>query len=143
MQPGDATVKRRPERNVLVARVHCARKELALTEDSYRDLLRRVTGKTSCSALDPAQLRAVLVEFERLGLKPRPRLSGKAHVRKIFALWAALKPHLENPSREALRAFVLRQTGVADPEWLSPAQANQVTEGLKAWQRRMEAPHAD
>lgn len=125
-------------RRALIARVHVARKELALTEESYRAVLARITGRESAAALDLAQLRAVIQEFERLGLKPLVKRSPKPHVRKVFALWAAMKPHLSDPSREALRAFVKRQTGVADPEWLTPAQANQVTEGLKAWRVREE-----
>lgn len=126
-------------RTSLIARVQMARKELALAEDSYRAILFRITGMDSAGKLDLAQLRAVIQEFERLGLKKRVKPSGKPHVRKVFALWTALKPHLENPTREALRAFVKRQTGVDNPEWLSPAQANAVTEALKAWQRRVEA----
>lgn len=129
-------------RRALIARVHVARKELALTEESYRAVLARVTGRDSAADLDLAQLRAVIQEFERLGLKPLVKRSPKPHVRKVFALWAAMKPHLADPSRDALRAFVKRQTGVDNPEWLTPLQANQVTEGLKAWREREEAKHA-
>jgi phage gp16-like protein len=134
----DAYALRRP----LLARVHVARKELALEESSYRAILGRVTGCRSAGDLTVRQLKAVLVEFQRLGLKPHRKPSGKAHVRKIFALWASMKPHLTDPSRDALRAFVARQTGVGDPEWLTPAQANKVTEGLKAWRQREEVRDA-
>lgn len=126
-------------RRALIARVHVAKKQLALTDDSYRAILARITGQDSAAGLDIAQLRAVIQEFERLGLKPHARPSPKPHVRKVFALWTRLGPHLADPGRDALRAFVQRQTGVADPEWLTPVQANSVTEALKAWVGRMEA----
>jgi phage gp16-like protein len=134
----EAYTLRRP----LLARVHVARKELALAEDSYRSILIRLTGHSSAADLGVAELKEVLREFTRLGLRPHRKLSSKPHVRKIYALWVSMKPYLTDPSREALRAFVARQTGVADPEWLTAAQANKVTEGLKAWKRREEVGDA-
>lgn len=128
-----------PYRRKLLARVAIARKQLALHDDSYRALLARVTGHESAKAASDAQLLAVIAEFERLGLKPYRKASEKPHVRKIFALWASMRGLVQHPSRDALRAFVQRQTGVADPEWLSPDQANKVTEGLKAWRKRVRA----
>jgi phage gp16-like protein len=129
-------------RRPLIARVHMARKELALSEDSYRAVLARITGRHSAADLTVPQLLAVITEFERLGLRPRRVRSDKPHVRKIYALWGAMRPHLTDPSRTALRAFVARQTGVGDPEWLTAAQAARVTEALKSWRRREEARHA-
>lgn len=123
-------------RRALLARLHLAKKEMALSDDSYRAILERVTGRRSAGELIAPELHLVLAEFSRLGLKPRHRASGKPHVRKVWALWGALGPALRNPSREGLRAFVARQTGVADPEWLTSGQANKVVEALKAWQRR-------
>lgn len=125
-------------RRGLLARVHIARKELALHEDSYRAILARVAGQDSASAIDDAGLKRVIAEFERLGLKPARRpISKKPHVRKVFAIWSSMRELVRDPSPAGLRAFVARQTGVADPEWLGPAQANAVTEGLKAWRARL------
>lgn len=127
-------------RRGLLARVHIARKELALHDDSYRAILHRVAGQESASAIDDAGLKRVIAEFERLGLKPRAHrpASSKAHVRKVWALWGSMRAQLRDPSPAALRAFVRRQAGVADPEWLNPAQANKVTEALKAWRARLD-----
>jgi phage gp16-like protein len=131
------------ERRVLIAKVHVARKQLAMAEESYRALLRRVTGHDSAAAAGVDALIDVLDEFRRLGFTGERRRAEQPHVRKIYALWGALKPHLENPSEEALRAFVQRQTGVGAPSWLDSRQANKVIEGLKAWLRRVgaEVPH--
>ena len=129
-------------RNPRLAKVHIARKELRLDDETYRALLLRVTGQASSGGCSDLQLDAVLEEFKRLGWVPQQKgrpLSGKPHVRKIFALWTQLTPYLRNSGREALRAFVQRQTGVADPEWLDGAQANKVTEALKAWLKRAQA----
>ena len=114
-----------PNRRALLSRVHIARKELALAEDSYRAVLHRVTGHDSAAACTEAQLRAAIAEFGRLGWQPKTKrpLSKKPHVRFIWAL----------------RSFVQRQTGVTDPEWLDAPAAKKVIEALKAWQRRVDA----
>lgn len=135
-------------RRARLAKIHIARKQMAMEEDSYRALLHRITGQDTAAALDIVQLDAVLAEFRRLGFhggaprRWRPAAQ-KPHVRKVFALWHALKPFLHDDSDAALRAFVRRQTrsdlhpdGVSDPGWLAPEEANKVTEGLKAWLKR-------
>ena len=137
------------DRRPMLAKIHVAKKQLALTDDSYRDLLRRITGAESAGGLTLAQLDAVLGEFTRLGFRQpkgqRPR-SGKAQVRMIYAVWKDMRPLLDNGSPDALRAFCARQTkspvtpdGISAPEFLSAAQATKVLEGLKAWQRRLQA----
>lgn len=137
-----------PDRRAMLAKIHVAKKQLALTDDSYRDLLRRITGAESAAGLDDAQLDQVLGEFKRLGFKApkgaRPR-SGKPQVRMIYAVWKDMRPLLRDGSQDALRSFCARQTkgpahpeGIAAPEFLSPGQANRVLEGLKAWKRRLE-----
>lgn len=130
-----------PSRARLV-KIHIARKDLALEEDSYRALLERVTGHRSSAECNDAELDAVLGEFKRFGWVPKTKrrpLSNKPHVRKIFALWSSMKPLLRNGSTKALCAFVERQTGVSDPEWLSPEAATKVVEALKAWARRLRS----
>lgn len=132
-----------PARNPRIAKVHIARKEMGLDEASYRAVLARVTGRDSAGGCTDAQLDAVLEEFKRLGWvtkTKRPPLSKKPHVRLIWALWGQLRPGLRDGSATALRSFCARQTGVSDPEWLDGAQANRVTEALKAWIKRGSAP---
>lgn len=132
-------------RNVMLAKVHVARKQLDMDEATYRELLMRAAKKRSAGECDQTELDLVLVEFKRLGWKPatNPAASGqrpstKPHVRKVFALWGALARSgaLRNGSRAALVAFIERQTGVSHPDWLTAAQANAVTEALKAIQQR-------
>ena len=129
----------------LLAKVHIAKKELDLAEESYRAILTRVTGEESSKDCTEAQLQALLDEFRRLGWKPKAGHRGgtgfdKPHVRKIYALWreAGIVGAVDNASKEALRAFVERQTVKSAPEFCSSGDANRVTEALKAMIRRAE-----
>lgn len=58
-------------RNQQLSKIHIAKKELAMDDDSYRAMLARVAGVTSAKDLNPRQVGAVLREFERLGWKPK------------------------------------------------------------------------
>ena len=129
-----------PVRRALLARVHIAVKDLALAPESYQCILRRVAGVESAANASNAQLEAVLKDFARLGWKPHKKrpASGKPHVRLIYALWRDMRPLLRDGSDGALRAFVERQTGVSDPEWLDGKDAAKVVEGLKAWRLRLD-----
>ena len=143
----------------MIAKIHIARKDLALTDDTYRAVLTRVTSHASSADCTDPQLHAVLAEFKRLGWQGpaakggRRKASGKSWVRKVWAIWGDLKPLLDDASDDTLRAFVRRQTrtpknpeGIADPEWLSPHDATAVIQGLEGWlareQAKREAPDA-
>ncbi len=138
-------------RTKMIAKLHVAKKALALTEESYRDVLRRVTGQDSATAMTEPQIEAVLKEFKRLGFKAMPRLrlpmSKHAQIRMIHAVWADIcKLGVDAEDHAAaLRVFTARQTqtaanpqGVSAPEFLDSVQANKVLEGLKAWRRRLQ-----
>lgn len=135
-----------PDRRPMLAKIHLARKQLALTEDSYRDILRRITGLDSAAAMRADQLDAVLKEFGRLGWKAKkgPARSGKAQVRMIHAVWKDIVALLGHGGTEQLRAFVRRQTrteahpdGIDSPEFLDARMGERVLEGLKAWRARL------
>lgn len=128
-----------------IAQIQIARKDLAMDEGTYRAVLVRVTGERSLTQLDLSGLERVVAEMRRLGFMPsgkRP-VSKQPHVRKVYAIWTSMASLLEDSSRAALRSFVLRQTGVASPDWLDGAQANKAIEGLKAWRARLAAGAKD
>lgn len=141
-------------RTDLIKLVHVAKRDLSLTDESYRDLLLRVTGATSSAKLALPQLDKVMAEFRRLGWKPKPKrrrtgTSDDPQIRKIYALWADLVElgiGGDDPVA-ALRAFVQRQTkskanpqGISDPRFLrSGTDTNKVLEGLKGWLARVQA----
>lgn len=124
--------------SALLAKLHIAKKQLALADAEYRGVLHRVTGKASAAALSVPELTAVLSEFERLGFKGVRKPTKRApHVRKVYALWGELQTRgavVRGPrGAGALRAFVRRQAGVAAPEFLTPEQSASVIEALKSW----------
>lgn len=126
----------------MLAKVHIAKKELALSDESYRAILFRITGRESSADCSEGQLERLLGEFKRLGWVPRQgtRAPAPRHVRLIYALWkeAGIVGAVESASKEALRTFVTRQTGKSAPEFCCPGEANKVSEGLKAMISRAE-----
>lgn len=129
-------------RRALLAAIHCAKKELRLDDPTYRALLERLAnGKASASELTDHELGRVVDHMRRLGWtsKSRTKASRDPHVRKLWAVWNELCASgvIRNPTREALRAWVKRMTGVDDPEWLDPAQVNRMIEAMKKWAERV------
>jgi phage gp16-like protein len=135
------------ERRKMIAKIHLAKKQLALAEDSYRAILERITGMDSAAKMRVDQLDAVLREFARLGwrAKPAAKRSAQPQIRMIHAVWADICRLQGRGDEAALRAFVRRQTktedhpeGVDSAEFLTAAMANRVLEGLKAWRARLQ-----
>jgi phage gp16-like protein len=52
-----------------ISLIHLARNRLAMVDDDYRALLKRVSGVTSSKQLDDAGFTAVMDEFRRLGFE--------------------------------------------------------------------------
>lgn len=104
-----------------LAKIHIAKKELGLTDDEYRDILRSRFGKTKDSAakLTPGQAFSLLNHFQRLGWKPKGQRSlpgwtipPDGQSKKIQALWITLHQAgvIRDGSDSALMAFVKRMT---------------------------------
>lgn len=130
-------------RSAMLAKVHIAKKDLGLDDDTYRAVLQRVTGLTSAAKCSDAQLEAVLAHFKAEGFKAVSKarskpVSSTPHAAKIRSLWISLYELglIADASERALAAFVKRQAKVDRLEWLTPAQAYKVIEGLKAWASR-------
>ena len=124
----------------MLAKIHIAKKELALDDDAYRGLLRRVAGVESSRDLTDARAAAVIAEFKRLGWQPKASTrppAERAEIRKIYAMWGAL--HAGPLDRAALRKWVKGRFSVSAPEFLKPVQAREAIEQLKAWQKRVKA----
>jgi len=95
---------KRDNRKGVLAQIHIARKELALDEDTYRQMIATVTGgKRSCSDCNVAELHKIVQHMKERGFKAKPRkrvgqYPGKPHnldaqpmLQKIEALLAELK----------------------------------------------------
>lgn len=158
-----ARTPRAPDRRAMTAKIHIARKDLALADDTYRAVLERITGKTSSRDCSDRQLHAVLEEFRRLGWKPRAR-SGKRpaaaarapraiatdeQAGKVRALWLSLwcLGAVNDPSEDALESYVARMTkspgnpdGIARLQWLDARGYDRVIRALRGWCERVGFP---
>lgn len=124
-------------RNRLMGAVHAAAKKNGIVDDTYRDMLRRVTGKESCRDMTNREIGAVLDHLNS-GRRAR-RVDELPQARKIRALWLSgyQLGVVHDRSDRALRAFVRRQTGVDSESWLrDPRDARKVIEALKSWLAR-------
>ncbi|MBI4804443.1 MAG: regulatory protein GemA [Desulfovibrio sp.] len=85
-------MKRIESRKSLLAKVHIAKKDLGLDNDTYRSVLERTTGQRSAGDCAYQELVRVVAEFRRLGWSPDKKPAppkGKAALRgKITALLA-------------------------------------------------------
>jgi phage gp16-like protein len=128
-------------RRAMLAKVHLAKKQLAMVDDDYRALLSRVAGRASAGDCSIEELEAVLAEFTRLGFRPiasKPgvrtaRPADHPVARKARALWISLH-HLgavRDPSERALEAFATRQLGCVRMQWADQSLGYRLIEALK------------
>jgi phage gp16-like protein len=131
-------------RKARLARIHLAKKTLGLCEDTYRDLLARVTGLRSCADMTAQQHHEVLAEFVRLGFrderaearaaafKARPKnVKDVPLLRKAEALLADGKKPWAYGHAMAKRMFK-----VARVEWLTGEQLRRLVAALEVDARR-------
>jgi len=127
-------------RRAMLAKIHIAKKELGLDDETYRAKLCQITGKNSSGKMSFAELGQVVAAFKTSGWKAnkknahRPR-AANASARKIYAMWTELK-HLGLVSAVRPDGFVKRMTGKDRLELLGSDQAQKVIEGLKAIKAR-------
>lgn len=134
-------------RKQLIRLIHVAKRELKLTDENYRSILKRETGKESCADMVEAELDKVCKRLRTNGFRVKqsqkaPAVTGRrrpstAHGQAAFivALWLDLYQlgAVHNNDDAALDAFVKRLTGIDSFRWLMPVKANLVIEALKDW----------
>jgi phage gp16-like protein len=130
----------------LLKLVQIAKRNLAMEDDSYRDVLEQCTGKRSAKGLNDIQLTKVLDRMKALGFKPKRKPHPRAEeVTKIRAIWRTMHAQgfVRNANDFALDAYVKRMTktnngqGVERANWLKSEQAAEVLEALKKWHYRL------
>lgn len=137
-------------RNALIAKIHCAKRDLGLDEVAYRMALRSATrGTESLTAMTDRQLELVIDFFRSKGWKPKPGKEAKRSVlddrpmsRKIRAIWFRLHElgAIKSRSERSLAAWVKRMTG--DKEDLRFVENDKLwllVEAMKKWLSRAEA----
>ncbi len=140
-----------------LAKIHIAKKELCLTDEVYRDILRARfgKGKDSAAKLTPGQAWSLLGHFQKLGWKPKgaQKLPGMeipadGQSKKIQALWINLHQAgvVKDGSDKALLGFVKRMTkhgtfpGKDHLRFCDSQDKHIVIEALKDWAKREHVP---
>lgn len=133
-------------RNLQLSKIHIAKKDLGLDDETYRALLVRVAGVRSAKDLTPRQTGAVLAEFTRLGWAPalakkhgrkapKPAPDREKLVGKIEAFLAEAKRSWAYADGMALRMFKVERV-----EWLDPGQLQKLVAALTYDARRHGRP---
>ena len=144
-------------RKTTLAKIHIAKKQLGLDDDTYRHMLRQLTKKDSCSKMDIGELFQVLKHLENCGFKAKrpakkrgqysPKSKGLP-IDVIRALWIQMAQDgmINDSSEEALLKWVKRTTsqingglGVDSLEWLQrdDQMTSKVISILKQWRKRV------
>lgn len=125
------------------AKLHIAKKQLGLDDDTWRDLLERETGKRSSKDMSDRERGRVLDILKNHGFKPTSKASRKGiegkYAPKLQALWIAgyNLGLIRNKDDAALLAFVKRQTGIDHTRFLRYAEDGaRAIEALKKWLER-------
>lgn len=125
-----------------LAKIHIAKKELGLTDEAYRDLLRGQFKVDSAALLTPGKVARLLQHFQRLGWKPKTQRSlavpADGQSKKVQALWITLHQAgvVRDGSDQAMLNFVKRLTGRDRLQWCSTEQKSDVIQALKAMAAR-------
>jgi hypothetical protein len=119
-----------------LAKVHIAKKQLALDEDDYRDVLERITGHRSSKEITPDQLMPLQREFRRLGWKGyllrrdeveplkyedlghRKGRPTPAQLRMLEARFVNIKGFADVNPDAAFRAFLEKRFGISHAKLL-------------------------
>ncbi|MCY0966154.1 regulatory protein GemA [Parathalassolituus penaei] len=150
------------QRGAALAKLHIAKKELAMDDDAYKALLVRhgaPAASPSARELTIKQIDSVLNELISKGWQPRKgktmeerrqstasrQRTSKTRIDKIRAIWIQMHRDgfISDGSEAALMAWVRKQTAAKDGqidalEWLEQtSMANTVLEQLKAWNKRV------
>lgn len=132
------------EKRTLIAKIHIAKKDLAMDDDTYRDVLVRVTGKNSCKDMTLNELKKVIQDLKRLGftvktVQPKPEHGRKptttpdrqALLSKVGAILADCGLHWNYAHGMAQKMF--------DKElvtWLNAEQLYKLVQALAVYQKR-------
>ena len=127
----------------LIRLIHVAKRDLALDDEAYRDMVEQVTGQTSAAALSVLQLERLLGHMKKCGFKVKASIGTRTQAQslqasKMRALWLLLHQAdvVRDSSEQALASYVKRITGVEALQWLNTAQCSLVIESLKKWCKR-------
>ncbi len=128
-----------------LAKIHIAKKDLALTDGNYRDLLRGLTGKESARDLSGKEVDAVLQEFNKLGWKPkkqrpqklkyqdlanRPGMATPKQLRMIEAMWMTGEG-IREKNLTAFRRFLKNRFGISGMRFIEELEIHRIVKAIE------------
>lgn len=137
----------------VLAKLHIAKKGLALDDDDYRDLLQRITGHRSARELRPDDLPGLQRELRRLGwdgyllrrdempplkyrdMDNRPGRPTGAQLRMLEARFKSIKGFADINPDGAFRAFLEKRFGISDARLLDDAKLEAALSAVKRLER--------
>lgn len=127
--------------------IHVAKKQLALSEEDYREILDAAAGVKSARELTPGGFEAVMSHFELLGFKStsasrgygqRRNMATPAQVHAIRQGWAA---YTGGEGTEAqLNAWLHAKFGISALRFLDRWTVGKALHALRCMNRRRSAP---
>lgn len=133
--------KQKSPRNRDLAKIHLAKKQLGLDEETYRDMLWTVARVRSSSDLDMAGRIRVLHHLKSRGFKPARSGLSRPQARLAHHIWGRMAD-AGVVQRDGHSAWLLANTrhingiGFRAFDFCSPEALNQVIEQLKKWAER-------
>lgn len=130
----------------LLAKIHIAKKELGLDEETYREVLSSEFGVQSSKDLNNEKALKLIRIFKEKGWQPKSKpkkydgekddiySATPATKRMIEAMWHDL--YRGNDETKHLRQFLFNHFKVSDIRFLDKAKAYDVIEALKAMKGR-------
>jgi hypothetical protein len=130
----------------LLAKIHIAKKELGLDEETYREILGSEFGVQTSKLLDNRQAVRLVNYFQAKGWVPKSKpkkyddqngdvySAAPGQKRKVEVLWHEI--YRGNSETKHLRQFLWNHFKVSDVRFLEKSKAHDVIEALKAIQRR-------
>ena len=132
------------ERKTLLAKVHIAKKELALPDGDYRAILEYEFNKRSAADLTILELEYLVDYFRSHGWQPRPgadpRLVTVNQLEALRVRARAIAAQIENGERR-LRGLTWSQCGVEDIRWCRSAKLLKRLLAALEKIRRMQVEH--
>lgn len=150
------------DKTKLIQLVHIAKQQLNIDDLSYREILKRLTNKTSSTKCTVVELHKVLHELQKKGAKVKwfakstkkptaySPATGETPVKseithKIRAVWITMSKHgfLRDSSEQALNAYMRkiinknRSVLVLNVGALDVNDASYILEILKKWHKRV------
>lgn len=117
--------------------IHHAIRNLGMTDEDYRIMLRRIGGVESSKALDEAGFDAVMMELKRLGFTSshrviafggeRPGMASDRQLDMVRSLW---RQYIGKDDEEGLRQFVEKRFTLSSLRFMDKRAASKIISTL-------------